>query len=94
MSPTKTLPDYLSLRYPFAVEQREDGHYFVTHPNLDGCMAEGDSLAEALESLADAKELWIEARLSNGSSIPEPAAPDEEAFSGRNVPTMSGDEHS
>ena len=80
-SALKDLAYYRSLKYPILVEERLDGHFFVTHPSLDGCMAEGDSLVEATENLAHARELWIETRLSNDYSVPEPA--EEESFSGR-----------
>jgi predicted RNase H-like HicB family nuclease len=77
--PTKDLAYYLGLRYPIEVQAGEHG-YFVTHPDLDGCMAEGGTLEEAVASLADSRELWIEARLDGGYPVPEPAA---ESYSGR-----------
>jgi antitoxin HicB len=80
--PTKELADFVALKYPVAVQERSEGRFFVTHPDLDGCMAEGDTLNEAFANLADAKELWIETRLTNGYSVPEPAAA-EEIYSGR-----------
>jgi antitoxin HicB len=79
---TRDLADYLALRYPAAVQERSDGGFFVTHPDLDGCMAEGDTLIEAFANLADAKELWIETRLAHGYPVPEPTAA-EETYSGR-----------
>jgi len=82
MMPTRDLAYYLALKYPISVQEREGGRYFVTHPDLDGCMAEGDSLTEAVANLADARELWIETRLSNGYPVPESMAA-EETFSGR-----------
>ena len=68
--PTKDLSYYLSLRYPIEIREREDG-FFVIHPDLDGCMAEGATLEEAVANLADSRELWIEARLEGGYSVPE-----------------------
>ena len=78
--PSKDLSYYLGLRYPFEAHEREEGGYFVTHPDLDGCMAEGATLEEAVANLADSRELWIEARLEGGYPVPEP--PSEE-YSGR-----------
>lgn len=75
----KNLSYYLSLRYPIEVQESEGG-YFVTHPDLDGCMAEGATLEEAVANLADSRELWIDARLEGGYSVPEPLS---EEYSGR-----------
>jgi antitoxin HicB len=69
---TKNSSYYLSLSYPIEIQEGERGGYFVTNPDLDGCMAEGASLEEAVANLADSRELWIEARLENGYPVPEP----------------------
>jgi antitoxin HicB len=78
--PAKDLSYYLSLRYPIEAQESEGGGYFVTHPDLDGCMAEGATLEEAVANLADSRELWIEARLAGGYTVPEPVS---EEYSGR-----------
>lgn len=73
----KTLEHYLSLNYPYElVRDTEEGGFFVTHPDLDGCAAQGETLEEAVENLDVARELWIETRLEDGLPVPEPA-PDE-----------------
>jgi len=77
---TKDLSYYKSLIYPIELYESADGGYFVTHPDLDGCMAEGSTLDEAVSNLADSRELWIEARLAGGYGVPEP---DSEEYSGR-----------
>lgn len=77
---TKDLSYYMSLRYPIEIRENPEGGYFVTHPDLDGCMAGGSSLDEAVANLADARELWIEARLAGGHGVPEP---ESEEYSGR-----------
>jgi predicted RNase H-like HicB family nuclease len=77
--PIKDLSYYLGLRYPIEVHESAGG-YFVTHPDLDGCMAEGATLEEAVTNLADSRELWIEARLEGGYNVPEPVS---EEYSGR-----------
>jgi antitoxin HicB len=78
--PTKKLAYYLNLKYPISVEEGPNGGFFVTHPDLDGCMAEGQTLESAYENLADSRELWIESRLENGYAVPEPI---EEEYSGK-----------
>lgn len=78
--PAKDLPYYLSLRYPIEAHESEGDGHFVIHPDLDGCMAEGATLEEAVANLADSRELWIEARLAGGYTVPEPLS---EEYSGR-----------
>jgi antitoxin HicB len=79
----KSLSHYLSLKYPVSLQESPNGGYFVTHPDLDGCMAEGGTLEEAMANLTDARELWIETRLENGYSVPEPGASSPVEYSGR-----------
>lgn len=76
----KDLAYYMSLQYPVEVVTNEEGGCFATHPLLEGCMAEGPTTDEAIANLADSRELWIEARLASGYSVPEP---EREEFSGR-----------
>ncbi|MFP5288777.1 MAG: type II toxin-antitoxin system HicB family antitoxin [Thermoanaerobaculia bacterium] len=87
---TKDLAHYLRIKYPMMVREGPDGGYFVTHPDLDGCMAEGATLAEAAANLADSRELWIETRLANGYTVPEPVS---EEHSGRISLRMSASLH-
>jgi antitoxin HicB len=80
-TPAKDLAHYLGIKYPISVQEGPEGGYFVTHPDLDGCMAEGKTIEEAIENLTDSRELWIESRLEGGYPVPEPA--EEETCSGR-----------
>lgn len=89
-TPPKDLSYYLRLKYRVTLHERKSGRFFVFHPDLDGCMAEGDSAQEALENLADARELWIETRLSGGYSVPEPASDRSGKFSIRTSPSFHG----
>jgi antitoxin HicB len=77
----KDLSYYMKINYPYELskEDEEDG-FFATHPDLPGCMSEGETADEAIENLDAARELWIETRLEGGHSIPEPAGNE---FSGR-----------
>jgi predicted RNase H-like HicB family nuclease len=79
MTMLKDLDFYMSLSYPIQLVPGPGG-YFATHPQLEGCMAEGATAEEAIANLADSRELWIEARLGNGYPVPEP---ETEEFSGR-----------
>jgi len=68
----KDLNYYMGLKYPFILEQDEDGSYFIQFPDLPGCMTCGNSLDEVVEMGKDAKKCWIESALSDGAFIPEP----------------------
>jgi predicted RNase H-like HicB family nuclease len=69
-----SLEYYLSLNYPYELTRDpEEGGYFATHPDLDGCAAQGETAEEAVAQLDEARELWIETRLEDGLAVPEPA---------------------
>lgn len=61
-------------QYLVAVHQdRPDGPYGVSVPDLPGCTAVEDTLAAALASAAEAIGLWIEDAIENGEPIPQPS---------------------
>jgi antitoxin HicB len=68
----KNLDYYLSLPYTIELTPDKDGYWFAKIPLLKGCMTNGDSRADALEMIDDAKKLWLETALSLGVRIPEP----------------------
>lgn len=77
----ESLEHYLSLNYAYELTRDiEQGGYFATHPDLDGCAAQGETADEAIEQLDVARELWIETRLEDGLPVPEPV---QEEPSGR-----------
>jgi len=63
---------YMSLKYPFTLEQDEDGSYFIEYTDLPGCMTCGSTLEETLKMGEDAKKCWFESALEDGAFIPEP----------------------
>ena len=75
----KDLAYYLSLNYPIELV-REEGIFVAAHPDLPGCIAQGETADEAIASLDDAREAWIEVGLADKQFIPEPLP---EEFSGR-----------
>lgn len=80
----KTAQDYMQLSYNCIIRPVTDqgGCYFSASVlELDGCQSTGDTFAEAWEGLREAMEGWIETKLENGLSIPEPLNTDK--FSGR-----------
>ena len=69
----KTLNDYLEMSYRMEiVEDREEGGFVVSFPDLPGCITCGETLENAIANAADAKKTWIEAALEEGVEIPEP----------------------
>ncbi|MGN0658816.1 MAG: type II toxin-antitoxin system HicB family antitoxin [Emergencia sp.] len=69
----KTLNDYMELPYRMeVVEDREEGGFVVSFPELPGCVTCGATIESALENAADAKRTWIEAALEEGIVIQEP----------------------
>jgi antitoxin HicB len=67
----KDLDYYLSRRYRIVLTPEEEG-WSATVPDLPGCIAAGDTEAETLEQIEDARRSWLEASLQHGLSIPEP----------------------
>lgn len=67
----KTLEEYLALRYRIILTPEEDG-WGATIPDLPGLAGGGDTIAEALEMLEDAKRGYMELWLDHGFPIPEP----------------------
>ena len=50
----------------------DDGAYIAEVPELPGCMAHGDTKAEALANADEAIQLWIDTAEEFGDPIPEP----------------------
>ena len=63
------------LKYPVTIRpltKEEGGGYLVEFPDLPGCMADGETIDEALKEAESAMKSWIETAKSFGDSIPEP----------------------
>ena len=73
---------YMALDYPTEVTRDESG-FFVRIPELPGCESNGATIAEAIESIEEAKELWIEVALDTRGSVPAPRGENE--YSGKFV---------
>lgn len=50
----------------------EDNSYIAEVPELAGCMADGETMAEALKNIHTVIEEWIETAQIMGKDIPEP----------------------
>ena len=59
--------------YPFEVKQlaQEDGGGFlVSFPDLPGCMADGETIMEAIMNAMDAEASWLATAREFGDSLP------------------------
>jgi predicted RNase H-like HicB family nuclease len=71
----KSLEHYLGLEYPVVLVAEPEGGYTALHPDLEGCVAVGDTPEEALVNLAEARRLWLETAYECGDEIPLPSTP-------------------
>ncbi len=54
----------------------EDDLYLAYAPELPGCMAHGDTYEDALKSIGEAMELWLEVAREFKDRVPEPKVRD------------------
>src|SRR5258708_39582721 len=74
MKTDKDVIYYLSLPYTIRMRPDNEGDYVAAIEELPGCIAHGSTTEEALESLREAQQLWIEDCLESGQPVPEPEA--------------------
>ena len=69
----KTLDEYMSMSYRMEiVEDKDEGGYVVSFPDLPGCITCGETIESAVANAVDAKRAWLEAALEEGLMIQEP----------------------
>lgn len=71
----KNIDYYMALPYTTIIEpvNDESGFYYTGRiMEFEGCLSDGDTKEETLQNLQEAMELWIETKLANGFSVPEP----------------------
>lgn len=74
----------MNIDYPFTIRplsKEEGGGYLVEFPDLPGCMADGETVEEAIAESRDALTSWIETCKSEGDEIPQPS--NAEHYSGQ-----------
>ena len=70
----------ISPPYPFEayahiiepIPENDGGGFLITFPDLPGCMADGTTEAEAIETGRDAFLSWVSAVADMGDAIPKP----------------------
>lgn len=60
-------------KYTVVIYWSEENHTFVAEvPELPGCMADGSSYGEALQSVESVIQEWIETAVEMGHPVPQP----------------------
>lgn len=74
----KTIDDYMKKAYRMEiVEDKDEGGFIVTYPDLPGCISCGETIESAVANEIDAKEVWLEAAIEEGIEINEPDSLDD-----------------
>lgn len=69
----KKLNDYMEMSYRMEiVEDKEEGGFVVSYPDLPGCITCGETIESAVANAIEAKKAWIEVALEDGIEIYEP----------------------
>ena len=69
---------YMNLSYRMEiVEDKDEGGFIVTYPDLPGCISCGETIESAVANAIDAKEVWLEAAIEEGIEINEPDSLDD-----------------
>lgn len=58
------------MKYTVVLQREPDGGYVATVPALPGCVSQGDSREEALRSIKEAIDLYLEDVVEAGEPIP------------------------
>lgn len=77
----QSLEYYLNLKYPITIHVAPEGGYVAEIEDLPGCLAQGETLAEAYKLIEEARRMWLEVAYEDGLDIPLPR--DEEQYSGK-----------
>lgn len=70
----KKLSDFMEMPYRMEiVEDKEEGGFVVSFPELPGCITCGNTIEKAIENAKDAKSEWFSAAIEQGIDIQEPS---------------------
>lgn len=72
-----TIDDYMKLPYKMeVVEDKDEGGFVVSFPDLRGCLTCADTIEKAISLSEDAKRVWLETAIEDGTEIPLPDSDD------------------
>jgi antitoxin HicB len=77
----KPLEYYLALKYPVTLHEAPEGGFVAEIEELPGCLAQGETPAEAYQELEEARKLWLGTTYADGQEIPLPQ--DDREYSGK-----------
>ena len=60
----------MKFTYPAVFRQDNAGRFHAFFPDLEGCVAEGDTFEEAFEKAKEAEETWIQVELEDTWELP------------------------
>lgn len=60
------------MQYRVWIEQDENGIFVAKVPSLPGCISQGRTRQEALESIREAMELYLESLQEHNDPLPPP----------------------
>lgn len=69
----ESLEYYLNLTYAVTVYPEPGGGYVAMIKDLPGCITQGETAEEIMESIEEARQLWIETAYDFGDPIPLPS---------------------
>jgi predicted RNase H-like HicB family nuclease len=72
---------YLGLKYSVTLHQSPEGGFVAEIEDLPGCLAQGETPAEAYQEIEKARKLWLETTYEDGQDIPLPR--DDSKYSGK-----------
>jgi antitoxin HicB len=74
---------FLDQSYPFTVTSDPDGGFFISYPDLPGCITQVAALAEVGPAADEIRKLWLETAFRHGMDIPLPRS--DAGYSGKFV---------
>lgn len=90
----KAVEYYMQLPYSMLLHEVDDEgekYWIAEIPELPGCKSHGSTVAEAVESIEEAKKDWIQDSLEKGEEVPVPVERDR--YSGKTLLRMSPSLH-
>ena len=63
----------MKIEYPAQIKKEEDGIFFVSFPDIEEAMTQGETMEEALFNASEVLTLTMEYRIDEEQRIPEPS---------------------
>ena len=76
----------MKIEYPVQITKEEDGIFFVSFPDIEEAITQGETIEEALFNASEVLTLTMEYRLDEEQKIPEPSN-----ITGKNIYLISPD---